>query len=198
MAGLESDTIGGFNSLIDKQKKQEGKCFVSTVLFDHETLVIHDRVELKTVKPMTEKDYEVRGCTALLDAVGGAITHIGNIHKYARREDVPAKTMFVIITDGIENASRFYSAERVKDMIERQKEKYGWEFLFIGANIDAVETASHFGISGDRAVNYNADSEGTSVVYDTFCDVVTQFRNDEQITSDWCTRINEDFETRRK
>lgn len=198
MAGLESDTIGGFNSLIDKQKKQEGKCFVSTVLFDHETLVIHDRVELKTVKPMTEKDYEVRGCTALLDAVGGAIHHIGNIHKYARREDVPAKTMFVIITDGIENASRFYSAERVKDMIERQKEKYGWEFLFIGANIDAVETASHFGISGDRAVNYNADSEGTSVVYDTFCDVVTRFRNDEQITSDWCTRINEDFETRNK
>lgn len=198
MAGLESDTIGGFNSLIAKQKKQDGKCFVSTVLFDHETLVIHDRVELEAVKPMTEKDYEVRGCTALLDAVGGAIHHIGNVHKYARREDVPAKTMFVIITDGYENASRFYTAERVKAMIEHQKEKYGWEFLFIGANIDAVETASHFGISQDRAVNYNADSEGTGVVYDTFCDVVTRFRNDEQITSDWSTRINEDFEKRKK
>ncbi|MBR4933634.1 MAG: VWA domain-containing protein, partial [Clostridia bacterium] len=176
MAGLEGDTIGGFNTLIEKQKKQDGECYVSTVLFDNESEVLHDRVRLADIPKMTENDYTVRGCTALIDAIGGAIHHIGNVHKYARREDVPEHTMFVITTDGMENASRHYTAKRVKAMIERQKEKHGWEFLFIGANIDAVETASRYGIAQDRAVNYNADSVGTRVLYDTVSDAVGSMR----------------------
>lgn len=196
MGGLEADTIGGFNALIEKQKKQDGKCYVSTVLFDHEMQVIHDRAELDKVQPMTDRDYFVRGCTALLDAVGGAVHHIANIHKYARAEDVPAHTMFVIITDGYENASHRYSSDRVKAMIEHEKQKYGWEFLFIGANIDAVETAGHFGISQDRAVNYNADSQGTGIVYDTFSDIVTFFRSNKPIPPDWSNAINEDYKKR--
>ena len=147
MQGLEGDTIGGFNAMIEKQKKEPGEAFVSTVLFDDRTEVLHDRVKVGEVRPITEKEYYVRGCTALLDAIGGAIHHIGNIHKYARPEDVPEHTLFVITTDGMENASRRYSARRVKEMIRRQKEKYGWEFLFLGANIDAVETAGHLGIA---------------------------------------------------
>lgn len=143
MQGLEGDTIGGFNAMIEKQKKEPGKALVSTVLFDDLTEVLHDRVKLDEVRPITEKEYDVGGCTALLDAVGGAIHHIGNIHKYARSEDVPEHTLFVITTDGMENASRRYLAQKVKEMIGRQKEKYGWEFLFLGANIDAVETAGH-------------------------------------------------------
>ena len=149
MSGLESDTIGGFNSMIEKQKKEEGKAVVSTVLFDNESVVIHDRLPLDKVPRMTEKEYFTRGCTALLDAVGGAIHHIGNVHKYARKEDVPEKTLFIITTDGYENASKRYDYDKVHKMIERQKEKYGWEFLFLGANIDAVETAKHFGIGAD-------------------------------------------------
>ena len=145
MQGLEGDTIGGFNAMIEKQKKELGEVFVSTVLFDDQTEVLHDRVSLEKIRPITEKEYYVRGCTALLDAIGGAIHHIGNIHKYARPEDVPEHTLFVITTDGMENASRRYSTRRVKEMIQRQKEKYGWEFLFLGANIDAVETAGHLG-----------------------------------------------------
>ena len=166
MSGLEADTIGGFNSMIEKQKKAEGEALISTVLFDNTSEVIHDRVSVQNIKPMTDEDYTVRGCTALLDAIGGAIHHIGNVHKYARAEDVPEHTMFVITTDGMENASRRYDSEKVKKMIERQKEKYGWEFLFLGANIDAIETARHFGISEDRAVNYHSDSEGTQLNYE--------------------------------
>ena len=147
MAGLEGDTVGGFNSMIKKQKSEDGKCFVSTVLFDSESKVIHDRLPLEDVSEMTERDFCVGGCTALLDAVGGAIHHIGNIHKYARREDVPDHTVFVIMTDGHENASRRYNGAKVKKMIERQREKYGWEFLFLGANIDAAATAKAYGIS---------------------------------------------------
>ena len=197
MAGLEGDTIGGFNSLIEKQKKQDGKCYVSTVLFDHLTDVIHDRVELENIKPMTNEDYYVRGCTALIDAIGGAIHHIGNIHKYAREEDVPEHTMFVIMTDGYENASHIYTSDKVKAMIKRQKEKYGWEFLFIGANIDAVETAKHFGINEDRAVTYHADSQGTSVVYDTVGDTVCCMRESRTISDDWSKNINDDFNNRK-
>lgn len=196
MGGLEADTIGGFNALIEKQKKQDGKCYVSTVLFDHEMQVIHDRAELDKVQPMTDRDYFVRGCTALLDAVGGAVHHIANIHKYARAEDVPAHTMFVIITDGYENASHRYSSDRVKAMIEHEKQKYGWEFLFIGANIDAVETAGHFGISQDRAVNYNADSQGTGIVYNTVADTVCCLRTDEKLSPNWSNAINEDYKKR--
>lgn len=198
MAGLESDTVGGFNAMIEKQRKQEGECFVSTVLFDDESEVLHDRVKLSLVPKMTEADYTVRGCTALIDAIGGAIHHIGNIHKYARKEDVPANTLFVITTDGMENSSRRYSAERVKKMIERQKERYGWEFLFIGANIDAVETAARYGIDRDRAVNYNADEKGTRVVYDAVAGAVCNVRASKSLNADWCEEIDADYKSRGK
>ena len=196
MAGLEQDTIGGFNAMIEKQKKQGGECYVSTVLFDNISEVIHDRVKLSEIEKMTEKDYYVRGCTALIDAIGGAIKHIGNIHKYARREDVPEHTMFVITTDGMENASRRYSSDEVKKMIERQKKKYGWEFLFIGANIDAVETAARFGIEKERAVNYHADQQGTQVLYETVSQAVCNVRMCQPLANDWAKNIEEDFEER--
>ena len=196
MAGLESDTIGGFNSMIEKQKKEDAPCYVSTVLFNGESQVIHDREKLAEIKPMTERDYMVGGCTALIDAIGGAIHHIGNIHKYARPEDVPMHTMFVITTDGQENASHRYTSEQVKNMIERQKEKYGWEFLFIGANIDAVETAARYGIDKDRAVNYNADGKGTHILYDTVADAVCSIRDCGCIQPDWSERIDNDYNNR--
>lgn len=198
MAGLEADTIGGFNSMIEKQKKQDGKCYVSTILFDHETQVVHDRVELSSVRPMTGNDYFVRGSTALIDAIGSAIHHIANIHKYARPEDVPQNTMFVITTDGMENASHKYSSSEVKRMIEKEKEKYGWEFIFIGANIDAVETAKHFGINADRAVNYHADSKGTDVLYSTVSAAVSNMRACAPMQADWSKNLNEDFNSRKK
>lgn len=198
MGGLESDTIGGFNSLIEKQRKQDGECYVSTVLFDNESEVIHDRVKLADVPPLTEKEYYVRGCTALIDAIGGAIHHIGNVHKYARPEDVPEHTMFVITTDGYENASHRYSSDKVKKMIERQKEKYGWEFLFIGANIDSVETAGRYGIGADRAVNYHADAKGTAVLFDTVSETVCCMRKNAPVAADWGSRIDEDFRKRKK
>ena len=197
MAGLESDTIGGFNSMIEKQKKQDGECYVSTVLFDNESEVLHDRVKLGDIPQMTEKDYTVRGCTALIDALGGAIHHVGNIHKYARPEDVPEHTMFVITTDGQENASHRYTSEQVKKMIERQKEKYGWEFLFLGANIDAVETARHFGISEDRAVNYHSDSEGTQLNYEVVSEAICAVRCSAPLGADWKKRIDEDYNARK-
>ena len=197
MHGLESDTIGGFNSLIDKQKMTEGKCYVSTVLFDDECKVLHDRVKLENVKPMTHNDYQVGGCTALIDAIGGAIKHIGNIHKYARPEDAPAKTMFVITTDGMENASHKFSSDEVKKMIKRQKEKYGWEFLFIGANIDAVETAATFGIDKNRAVNYHADKKGTKVVYENVSEAVKYLRDCGGIQPNWSEDIEKDYKARK-
>lgn len=196
MSGLESDTIGGFNSMIRKQKQAEGEALISTVLFDNVSEVLHDRVNVKEIQPMTEQDYTVRGTTALLDAIGGAIHHIGNVHKYARQEDVPEHTMFVITTDGMENASRYYSSDKVKKMIERQKVKYGWEFLFLGANIDAVETASHFGIGADRAVNYNCDSEGTALNYEVVSDAICSVRCSAPLKSDWKKRIDEDYKKR--
>lgn len=198
MAGLESDTIGGFNAMIEKQKKQEGECFVSTVLFDDVSEVLHDRVKLIDVPKMTDGDYTVRGCTALVDAIGDAIHHISNIHKYAREEDVPEHTIFVITTDGLENASRRYTSTHIKKMIEHQKEKYGWEFLFIGANIDAVETAACYGIKKDRAVNYNADEIGTRVLYETISDAVCCTRNSGEIRADWSKKINADYQKRSK
>lgn len=197
MSGLEKDTIGGFNSMIEKQRKEEGECYVSTVLFDHETKVLHDRVRLSEVKPMTEEDYTVRGTTALIDALGGAIHHIGNVHKYARPEDVPAHTMFIITTDGMENASRRYTSDQVKQKIERQKEKYGWEFIFIGANIDAVETAARYGIGAERAVNYHADKKGTKVMYEAVANAVSYVRDCGGISSDWRNYVDEDFESRK-
>ena len=196
MSGLEADTIGGFNSMIEKQKKAEGEALISTVLFDNTSEVIHDRVSVQNIKPMTDEDYTVRGCTALLDAIGGAIHHIGNVHKYARAEDVPEHTMFVITTDGMENASRRYDSEKVKKMIERQKEKYGWEFLFLGANIDAVETARGFGISEDRAVSYHSDSEGTQLNYEVVSEAICAVRCSAPLGADWKKRIDEDYKER--
>lgn len=199
MAGLEKDTIGGFNAMIQKQKKEPGEALVSTVLFDTDNQVIHDRVPLTEMAPLTEKEYFVRGCTALLDAVGGAIHHIGNVHKYAREEDRPEKTLFVITTDGMENASRSYSYDRVKAMIQRQQEKYGWEFLFLGANIDAAEEAGRFGINPECAADYHADSQGTEVVYATVCQAIHKVRTcAAPLQADWKRSIEQDFEGRRK
>ena len=196
MAGLEKDTIGGFNSLIEKQRKEPGTAVVSTVLFDNESEVIHDRLPLENIPPMTDKEYYVRGCTALLDAVGGAIHHIGNVHKYARREDVPDKTLFVITTDGMENASRRYDYERVRKMIQRQKERYGWEFIFLGANIDAAAEAKRFGIAPERAANYHCDEAGTALNYEVISDVVCSVRMGVDIDEDWKARIDEDYRKR--
>ena len=199
MAGLEDDTIGGFNSMIQKQKGEPGEAFVSTVLFDNISEVIHDRVDVQKIEPMTRKEYYVRGCTALLDAVGGAIHHIGNVHKYAREEDRPEKTLFVITTDGMENASRKYSYEKLKAMIERQKEKYGWEFLFLGANIDAAKEAARFGIDADRAANYHADSEGTNVIYETVNEAICYVRScSVPLAADWKQKVDADYKKRGK
>ena len=196
MSGLESDTIGGFNSLIEKQRKQDGECYVSVVLFDNRSEVLYDRVELKDVRKMTERDYTVHGCTALIDAVGGAIKHIGNIHKYARPEDVPEHTMFVITTDGMENASRHYSSAQVKRMVQQRKEKDGWEFLFIGANIDSVDTAGRIGIDSNRAVNYHADKIGTAVLYEAVSVSIGNVRGGNALEDDWGGKIDDDYKNR--
>ena len=198
MAGLEGDTIGGFNAMIEKQRGEPGEAVISTVLFDNETEVIHDRVSLDRVPALTEKEYDVRGCTALLDAVGGAIHHIGNVHKYAREEDRPEKTLFVITTDGLENASRRYTYDKVKAMIERQREKYGWEFLFLGANIDAAREAARFGIRADCAADYHADSIGTEAVYESVCEAVCQVRRSAPLAADWKRKIDADFKGRKR
>ena len=196
MAGLENDTIGGFNAMIEKQKAEAGEAYISTVLFDNYSEVIHDRVDIQKIEPMTRNEYYVRGCTALLDAVGGAIHHIGNVHKYAREEDRPEKTLFVITTDVMENASRRYSYEKVREMITRQKEKYGWEFLFLGANIDAAREAARFGIDADRAADYHADTQGTAVIYEAMSDVVYSVRTSRPVEAGWKKKIDADFRKR--
>ena len=196
MSGLESDTVGGFNAMIDRQKKEAGEALVSTVLFDHESLVLHDRVPLEKIEPMTDRDYQVRGCTALIDAIGGAIHHIGNVHKYIREEDRPEKTLFVITTDGMENASSRYTADKVRSMIQRRQEKYGWAFLFLGANIDAVSTAAGFGIREEHAVTFHSDHTGTALNYETVGDAVCTFRQGRPLDRSWKKRIDEDYENR--
>jgi len=196
MSGLEADTIGGFNAMVEKQKRTEGEALVSTVLFDHETAVLHDRVRLHEVRPMTKEDYIPRGSTALLDAVGSAIRHIAHIHKYARKEDIPEHTLFIITTDGMENASHLYTAEKVRDMIELEKTKYGWEFLFLGANMDAVATARSFGIGKDRAVSYKSDGAGTRLNYEVVGDAVTHFRCAAAMPEDWQAPIAADLKKR--
>ena len=198
MIGLESDTIGGFNSLIERQKKLEGKCYVTTVLFNTKIERIHDRAELAEIEPMTEREYVPCGCTALLDAMGNTIDHIAHIHKYARPEDVPDYTLFVIMTDGLENASHYYGSEEVKKMIEHEKEKYGWEFLFLAAHIDAVDTAGQVGISRERAVDYMADSEGTKVVFQSLSNTVACWRRGLPIDVNWSALIKKDHKKRRK
>lgn len=204
MSGLESDTIGGYNSLMEKQKKEEGEAIVSTVLFDDMTEVLYDRMSLDKVPVMTEKEYYVRGCTALLDALGGAIHHIGTVHKYAREEDRPEKTLFIITTDGQENSSRTYTYEKVKKMVERQKKKYGWEFLFLGANMDAVAEAARFGIAPERAVRYQCDGEGTEVNYRSLSMAISKVRScaaDEMelaLAPGWKEEIEADYQRRGK
>ena len=196
MSGLEKDTIGGFNSMIEKQKKEDGKCYVTTVLFNHAMFTLHDRVGLDKIEPMTDRDYVVSGCTALIDAIGSTVKHIEDIHRYQRPEDVPANTVFVITTDGFENASREYTADKVRSMIE-DKKKQDWEFLFIGANIDSVSTARNFGISDDRAVDYLADGVGTATVYDTVSNAVKGLRSSRPISACWSEPIKRDYKSRK-
>ena len=196
MGGLERDTIGGFNSMIEKQRKADGEALISTVLFDHESAVVHDRVDVRKIEPMTDRDYFVRGSTALLDAMGDAIRHIRTVYKYIREEDVPEHTVFVITTDGMENASHKYTSDEVKSMVEEQK-KRGWEFLFLGANIDAVETAGRFGISEDRAVNFHSDRAGTALNYEVVSDAITEVRCSKPLGKSWKRRIDEDFANRK-
>lgn len=202
MAGLESDTIGGFNSMLKKQREVEGEVLISTVLFDHESIVLHDRVPLADVKDLTAEDYEVRGCTALLDAVGDAIKHIKNVHKYAREEDRPSKTLFIITTDGEENSSVKFSHEDIKKLIETQK-KNNWEFIFLGANIDAVHVASSMGINANRAVNYHSDKKGTHEAFDAFanfmaCAAAAPTDDFMHIDDSWRKSIDKDFKARRR
>ena len=185
--------------MIQRQKEEAGEAYISTVLFDNYTEVIHDRVDLRKVQPLTRKEYYVRGCTALLDAVGKSIHHIANVHKYAREEDRPEKTLFVITTDGMENASKEYSYDKVRRMIEHEKEKYGWEFLFLGANIDATKEAARFGISADRSANYHADHMGTAIIYEAVSDAVCQMRQcDAPLHAGWKDTIDRDFAMRSK
>lgn len=198
MSGLEADTIGGFNSMIKKQRKEQGEALVSTVIFDNYSEVLHDRVDVRNVEELTQDDYTVRGCTALIDAIGGAVHHIKNVHKYIRKEDRPEHTIFVIMTDGMENASTHYSSDKVKAMIEKQKKKHGWEFLFLGANIDAVETAQQFGISRERAVNFQCDSVGTQLNYDVVGATIGLMRRNEKIMPDWKSDIEKDYAKRGK
>lgn len=197
MTGLESDTIGGFNSLIAKQKRESGEAYVTTVLFDDKIERIHDRIRLADVPKMTEREYYTRGCTALLDAVGSTIRHISQIHKYAREEDVPEHTVFVITTDGMENASRRYDSDEVKKMIEHEKEKYGWEFIFLGANIDAAETARRIGIDEEHAANYCHDELGTQLNYEAMSDAVSFVRCSIPTTG-FKARVEADFKKRGK
>lgn len=197
MAGLEKDTIGGFNAMLKKQQAERGEAVISTVLFDNRCEVIHDRIPVDKVPALTDREYYVRGCTALLDAVGGAIHHIGNVHKYARKEDVPERTLFVITTDGLENASRRYSYEKVKHMIQRQKEQYGWEFLFLGANIDACAEAERFGIDREMAADYHCDEEGTVLNYEVISEAISSVRAcGAPLTSEWKRKIDMDFKKR--
>ena len=197
MSGLEADTIGGFNSMIERQKNEEGEALVSTVLFSDNSIVIHDRADIAKVEPLTSRQYFVGGCTALIDAIGGAIHHIGNVHKYAREEDVPEHTIFVITTDGMENASHKYSSDQVKAMVKRQKEKYGWEFLFLGANIDAVETAAHFGIEEERAVTFHNDAKGQQLNYRVLSKAMSSMRACAPVGREWKEEIEVDFKSRK-
>ena len=196
MSGLEKDTIGGFNSMLEKQRKEPGEALVSTVLFDHENEVIHDRVAIGAVPVLTDEEYFVRGSTALLDAVGGAIHHIGNIHKYAHKEDIPEKTLFIITTDGMENASHRYSYDKVKHMIERQRNRYGWEFIFLGANIDAAAEAKRFGIAETMAANYHCDTVGTALNFNVISEAISDVRACKPLTAGWKKKIDEDYKRR--
>lgn len=196
MSGLESDTIGGYNALLEKQKKEPGEAVITTVLFDDKYELLHDRINIRGIVPITDREYYVRGSTALLDAVGKTINKIGNAQKHTAEDERAEHVMFVITTDGMENASCEFSYAKVRKMIEHQKRKYGWEFIFLGANIDAIATAERFGISEDRATNYNADSEGTSLNYAVISETVSCLRASRPIAEDWKDRIEEDVKKR--
>lgn len=196
MAGLEADTIGGFNAMLEKQKKLGGRAFVTTVLFNSECRRIHDRLPIEEVQRLTEKDYFVGGCTALMDAVGGEVQHISKVHRYIRAEDVPEKTIFVITTDGMENASRKFRADEVRKMVEAKREE-GWEFIFLAANIDAAETAASFGVEREMAVNYHADGSGTKAVFESVCEAVKNVRERKTLGAGWARCVNEDNERRK-
>ena len=198
MAGLEDDTIGGFNAMVAKQKQEPGEALLSAVLFSDDAQVLYDRMDIRKVEPMTDRQYRVGGCTALLDAIGGAVHHIGNVHKYAREEDRPGKTIFVITTDGMENASRSYTYAEVQKMVRRQQEKYGWEFLFLGANMDAISAARSFGIRSDRAVRYERDSAGTALNFQVVSETVAKYRIGEEIDEAWSAPIAADYQKRGK
>ncbi len=198
MSGLEDDTIGGYNALLGKQKKEAGEAVITTVLFDDRYELLHDRINLNGVAPITDREYFVRGCTALLDAIGRTINKIGNAQKNTLDSERAEKVLFVITTDGMENASREYSYDKIRTMIERQKERYGWEFIFLGANIDAVQTAARFGIDADRAANYHADSQGTQLNYKVVSEAVSCFRASRGISGDWKKQIDDDFKTRQR
>lgn len=189
MSGLEADTIGGYNSFLERQKKEEGEAYVSTVLFSDTNSVIHDRVPISKIESMNDKQYSVGGCTALLDAIGGAIKHIGNVHKYAREEDRPEKTVFVITTDGQENSSRVYDYEKIKKLVKKQQEKYGWEFIFLGANIDAITEAGRLGIASNRAVRYECDGVGTMLNFECMSESIANFRVAESMPENWKEKI---------
>lgn len=197
MSGLEDDTIGGYNSMIKKQKKEEGYANITTVLFDDDYELLHYRENIKNVEAITEDEYYVRGCTALLDAVGKTINKIDRSQKRLKEEDKAEHIMFVITTDGMENSSSEFTYTKIKKMIENKKEKNGWEFIFLGANIDAIKAAESFGISEERATNYNCDSEGTQLNYEVISDTISSLRSNSEISKDWKKRIEEDFESRR-
>lgn len=198
MAGLESDTIGGYNALLSQQRKEEGTAIITTVLFDDRFELLHDRLDIQAVSAMTEKDYFVRGSTALLDAIGITMDKIGNVQKHTNPQMRADKVLFVITTDGMENSSAQYSYDRIRMMIERQKEQYGWEFIFLGANIDALATAQRFGIDASRAANYHSDSMGTHLNYSTLNKTVSKFRSEAKIDDDWKAEIEKDFVDRGK
>lgn len=198
MYGLEKDTIGGYNSMLKKQKQQDGEVRVTTVLFDDQYELLHDRLDIQAVRPITEKEYYVRGGTALLDAIGKTINKIVAVQRSTAPDMRAEQVMFVIITDGMENASREFRADQVKAMVEHEKAKYGWEFLFLGANIDAVETAGHMGIAPDRAVNYHADAKGTAVNYEAISQTITNFRECGCVPTAWQAPIQADYNARRR
>ncbi|MBQ3295608.1 MAG: VWA domain-containing protein [Erysipelotrichaceae bacterium] len=195
MSGLEKDCVGGFNSMIKKQKKVDGECLVTTVLFNNSDIILHDRIDLKKIRQFKEEDYVPCGCTALIDALGNSINHISEVHRYIRKEDVPEHTIFVITTDGLENASKKYSSDEVKKMVEARKEE-GWEFIFLAANIDAVETAKQYGIEEDKAVNYISDEIGTRKNYEVLGEALCSFRRKGAVADGWAEEIKEDYRSR--
>ena len=190
MAGLESDTIGGFNGMLAQHRSEGGDVLVSTVLFDHEHEVVHDRVRIADVPALTSKEYYTRGCTALLDAMGDAIHHIKNVHKYARPEDRPARTMFIITTDGMENSSTRYTADQVRAMVKQQEEA-GWEFVFLGANIDAVQVAGGLGIRAENAVEFACDAAGVRENFASLSHMTCAFAATGTVVPTWSRKISE-------